>query len=354
MSHSVAKDRSWFCQDYRPISSFISGFLDEYTTPVVGIGTVRLSVKVSPSTEDREHSIMTLHNVLHVPGMTCNLVGAPIHEYYNVHIDRDNKAGTIALCNGAAVGFFQDVGVCRQLRLSGPPVGPRVGPVPFKSNASPFIRAKWPLAERKKWLPSSLAASDTRPAPDRPSAQERVWLKKHYGNEYKFLAAHCLKIRSEEDRQEGLQIMRAMMQHDTADTVGGLGHRSERLTSAERQWLKKHYENEYKFLILHGLSIYKEEDRQEGLRAMRAMMAKDELHALEKRPQMPRQQEPAVPPSSTLVPSLSASSTQYQVNPSRIEAMRMTSNVNTVESAPKHSTNRRMYMTSAMAAMMFF
>ncbi|OAA77406.1 hypothetical protein LEL_04229 [Akanthomyces lecanii RCEF 1005] len=37
----VASDRSWFCDDYRPISSSIFG------SPVICIGTVLLPVKVS-------------------------------------------------------------------------------------------------------------------------------------------------------------------------------------------------------------------------------------------------------------------------------------------------------------------
>ncbi len=118
-------------------------------------------------------------------------------------------------------------------------------------------------------------------APDRPSAEERKWLNMHYGNEYKFLAAHRLRIRDEEERHEGLQVMRALMQHHTADTVGGLGYPSERLASPEGQWMKENYGNEYKFLVLHGLEIYKDEDRLLGLNLARAMMAADGRRALQ-------------------------------------------------------------------------
>lgn len=43
-------------------------------------------------------------------------------------------------------------------------------------------------------------------------------------------------------------------------------------TAEEKQWLKEGWKNEYHFLVQHGLSIYKEEDRLEGQSIVRAMM----------------------------------------------------------------------------------
>ena len=47
-------------------------------------------------------------------------------------------------------------------------------------------------------------------------------------------------------------------------------------TAAEKAWLKKHYGGEFHFLAVYGLSIYKEEDREEGRGIARAMMANDD------------------------------------------------------------------------------
>lgn len=47
-------------------------------------------------------------------------------------------------------------------------------------------------------------------------------------------------------------------------------------TPAENAWLKKYYGTEFKFLMIHGLSIYKEEDREEGRTIMRTFMANDD------------------------------------------------------------------------------
>ncbi|KAK4182170.1 hypothetical protein QBC35DRAFT_396505 [Podospora australis] len=46
-------------------------------------------------------------------------------------------------------------------------------------------------------------------------------------------------------------------------------------TSEERQWLQRHWGGEFKFLQAYGLSIYKEEDREEGRRIVRAFMEQD-------------------------------------------------------------------------------
>lgn len=43
-------------------------------------------------------------------------------------------------------------------------------------------------------------------------------------------------------------------------------------TAAEKQWLKDAWVDEFHFLRAYGLSIYKEEDREEGRAIVRAFM----------------------------------------------------------------------------------
>ena len=66
---SAAKDREWFT-DYYP---FASTHNDTAGQPiqVIGIGTVSLPLKKKVGTRD-----YILHNVLHVPGLRCNIVCA--------------------------------------------------------------------------------------------------------------------------------------------------------------------------------------------------------------------------------------------------------------------------------------
>lgn len=47
-------------------------------------------------------------------------------------------------------------------------------------------------------------------------------------------------------------------------------------TNQEKNWLKQHWGGEFQFLIVYGLSIHKDEDRDEGRRIARAMMEDDE------------------------------------------------------------------------------
>ncbi|KAM3540910.1 hypothetical protein ARSEF1564_006206 [Beauveria bassiana] len=269
--YSVAKDRAWFCGDYRPIWSFITHPLGGL---VIGIGTARLPVKISPDPGNREHGFITLRNVLHAPDSLCNMIGLPFHKDYDLTIRPCLPVNEFRLPDGTPAGFFKNERFC-QLRLSGPPIGPHVGPSPFKPDCSYWLRGDWPDAERDKWLLPKKRQDHL----DRPSAEERRWLKKHYGNEYKFLAAHGLRIRDERDRQEGLEIMRDFMRQVSADSLGGSGQEGERVSPEERKWLKKHYGNEFKFLTMHGLRMHDDQDRQEGLSIIRVLMESDRLYA---------------------------------------------------------------------------
>lgn len=46
-------------------------------------------------------------------------------------------------------------------------------------------------------------------------------------------------------------------------------------TEKEKDWLKRNWDGEYKFLLAHGLKIHDEDDREEGRRIVRAMMEQD-------------------------------------------------------------------------------
>jgi hypothetical protein len=50
-------------------------------------------------------------------------------------------------------------------------------------------------------------------------------------------------------------------------------------TAEEKQWLKKHYGDEYHFLMSFGWKIHDEQDRAEGRAVLRAFMEKEEEEA---------------------------------------------------------------------------
>ena len=104
----------------------------ETRTPVVAIGTVELPVKRSPSaTGPRSHGMLRLRNVLHVPTLICNIIGSPILDEHTVHTGFDDKEtkGTIKDKHGRNAAYFDARLKPYQVRLSGPPIGPRVGPI---------------------------------------------------------------------------------------------------------------------------------------------------------------------------------------------------------------------------------
>ena len=46
-------------------------------------------------------------------------------------------------------------------------------------------------------------------------------------------------------------------------------------TDVEKAWLNKHFSSEFAFLRQYGLSIHKDEDREEGKRILRTFMGDD-------------------------------------------------------------------------------
>jgi hypothetical protein len=47
-------------------------------------------------------------------------------------------------------------------------------------------------------------------------------------------------------------------------------------TAEEKRWLKKHWRDEFHFLLAYNLSIYDEEDREQGRLIARAMIEADD------------------------------------------------------------------------------
>ncbi|KAI8404412.1 hypothetical protein FOFC_15907 [Fusarium oxysporum] len=220
---SVAKDRSWFGDDYVSLNSAINSTTG---TPikVIGIGTVDLPTKTSPNRNGpRSHGTLRLKNVLHAPSIICNIIGSPVLNDYHVFTSfSETSSGSIhRLSDGRRIAYFKPATQAArffQVRLSGPPVGPKVGPPPFDPSTKYLLRAEWPDSERKKHDNVQLLLQDKDIADGPLKATENAWVKKHYGDEFKFLQAHGLSILKEEDRAEGRIIVRTMISRDNEET----------------------------------------------------------------------------------------------------------------------------------------
>lgn len=187
---------------------------------VLGIGTVNLPAKISPTrTGPSSHGILRLKKVLHAPGVICNIIGQPIMDDYQVTLSPESLSspGSITnLTDGRSVAYFKPMRSARfwEVRLSGPPVGPKVGPSPFSSSGLYVIHAFWPDSERQRFaaLPASRQTQATASEP--LTLAEKAWVKTHYGSEFKFLRVYGLSIFKDEDREEGRIILRAIMSDD--------------------------------------------------------------------------------------------------------------------------------------------
>lgn len=207
-SFSVAKDRAWF-SDYTPFETETTSLMGG-SIQIIGIGTVELPIEPPPGfVGDDSPRTLRLTNVLHAPSCLCNILGGPILEDYTVTPARpENTKGYITDKNGRNVAYFDASRPLSQVKLRNPPSGYYA----LSHRNFYYINAIWPDSEREKWHAHKNTPGESF------SLQEKVWLKKHYGNEFSFLQAHELSIYKDEDRKEGRTILRALMEAEKGNT----------------------------------------------------------------------------------------------------------------------------------------
>ncbi|TKA66867.1 hypothetical protein B0A55_08311 [Friedmanniomyces simplex] len=113
---------------------------------------------------------------------------------------------------------------------------------------------------------------------------EKCWLKDNYGGEWKFLMACGLNMHKDEDREEGRGIMRALMSNEALNAeendIDGEEEKNPFLrdleedptshvadyhfTSAQLDWIERHYQHTGNFLLTYGLKPFDAGDCQEG------------------------------------------------------------------------------------------
>ncbi len=215
---SVARDRAWFTE-YTPFKTFATTLYGDGQLQALGVGVVHLPVKLSPKRSGpRSHGTLKLCNVLHIPSSICNIVGnGSTGDYASVTFGGldDGSKGAMYDRDGRRVAYFVDKpnsGLC-MLRLSGPPVGPSVGPSSFDKGKRYLINACWPKSERQRWATFQQVMAKKASEPPYTTA-EKEWLKRDFGGEFHFLQIYGLKMHNEDDREEGRAIARAMMTND--------------------------------------------------------------------------------------------------------------------------------------------
>lgn len=215
--NSVAKDRGWFT-DYTPFYSFVRQIYTDGTSPVLGIGTVKITTTCAPDQNGIDsHAVMTLKHVLHVPNYVCNVIGLPQHflEDYDLTLHPTNGSkGTVHLKDGDKVAYFDPEQRLLCPKLRGAPPGHRLGPHIWEENQFYIINTLWPDREKARYM--ALQAQGTlKREPGPPlNEEERAWIRRNYRNEYHLIREFGLSIYNEEHRELGRQIVRTLMHED--------------------------------------------------------------------------------------------------------------------------------------------
>ncbi|TFA97824.1 hypothetical protein CCMA1212_010432 [Trichoderma ghanense] len=303
----ACNDRKWFTE-FTPFSSTVrSAVLTSSTSRVEGVGSVDLPVKRSPNLRGPgAHHVIRLTNVLYIPSSVSNIVGMPIFQGdaagYAI-LDTPNSSGKLTDRDGKSIAYFSPGGVLFCLRLSGPPIGPRLAPSKFEPDVAYCLSIRWPEEERERWeahcRPTTTDMQQRQTSTAQPyTAEEKAWLKKHYGGEFKFLILHNLSIYDEEDRAEGRAIVRSLMKRDEGeDDDGAEGDPSEEededdeeeagedendferhladyhFSDQELRWIKKYYRDSATFMYSFGLKFYDDEDCEDAKAIVRAFLS---------------------------------------------------------------------------------
>ena len=268
---------------------------------MLGIGTVEIPTKRSPNTSGvSSHASLLLHEVLHVPDFICNVIGQPLWltDGYNPIIKSGTKfKGTIKDSKGKNVAYFHPGSPLFAIKVRSPLDWPKLGPHALKKDRLYVLGCRWDASEEQKWRVFQAASRIPILAQNvaRYTAEETAFLKKNYGSEFHFLVQHGLKIFSDEDRQEGRAILRAIMQEtdtsegedlddneDEFDESELEGHQADyNFTERQLEWIEQNFGNSERFMISYGLKFYDDDDLEEAKAIAQALMDRDDSRALE-------------------------------------------------------------------------
>ncbi|EME41605.1 hypothetical protein DOTSEDRAFT_81868 [Dothistroma septosporum NZE10] len=223
----IANHRDWFV-NYAPIETFFEhAYACSTKFNALGLGDVKLEVRTDKTAE--AYRTLTLNNVLYCPTSSVNIIGEPIFDKFPQWSTHDLRS------DGGEVGMIFD----NIRRTSGEPVrqkvwlkGHRRGYSSQDANTVGLTSAVWSQEavlgckvelQGRSQATSGRERSSSQSKPEdqdqRYTQVEQNWLKEHYESEYLFLRAHMLSIYKQEDRDEGRDLVRVMMERDPASHV---------------------------------------------------------------------------------------------------------------------------------------
>jgi len=210
--YSVAKDRAWFT-DYTPYESVVGDLygMVKDSLRVEGIGTVELPTKRSPNRSGRDS-----HGILRLKNVLH--VPSALCNIIGGPILEDYEV-TNGPFGKASLGSIKDrkgrsVAYFDSRR---PLLQVKLRGHPVESNAlkdgqNYVINAIWPDSEKQKWE-AHQGRTTHYPRPGY-TEKEKGWLRENYRNEFQFLRDFGLSIYKDEDREEGRAILRSLMRSE--------------------------------------------------------------------------------------------------------------------------------------------
>ena len=143
---AVAKDRSWFTS-YTPFESEVTSSLGGAPNlRVCGVGTVELKIKTSTASDKKQSSrLLVLHDVLHIPASSCNIIINLIPAYHG--LVKYDQGWRMMDPQGRCIAVFKVDDGLKSLVLDIPE---RSGPRPPENKVS-RVYCSWPDKERERW-----------------------------------------------------------------------------------------------------------------------------------------------------------------------------------------------------------
>ena len=312
----TANHRDWFT-NYTPFESTVYSAIGKSPEGrrVEGIGDVVLPVKRDRNATGRSaQGTLTLHNVLYVPDYFCNIFGT-IDPDQNFELSGQSRV--VDAKTGAKLAIIDQPCLYR-LRLT----GQTATETTLEPGRLYMVNARWPASEENRWIAfKQQRSTEVSSATETTSVnegevppyttEEKQWLGKHWGNEYKFLCQWGWSISNEDDRAKGRTFFRnikrgiedgggseagsdsdtAMEDDEYGYEYGGDDETDER-SSFERDleecpeshfadrhfsddqldWIKEHYRHSANFLSTHGLKFHDDGDCRAGSKLVEMFM----------------------------------------------------------------------------------
>lgn len=286
----VANHLDWFTS-YTPFSttfnSGIGGIDNGGDICVAGIGDVQLPTKTHPTRSGTAYqSYLILRDVLYAPGILCNIIGSPFLTDYNCLLDYGAGSGKITAKTNGACAALVDLNKLSRLRLRGQSAK--------QSSLDPasvyIIRANWAPGERAKWKSFRAGHGGQGRGDGIEATHDSPPLMQESRGWFYFLRRFGLSTYKDEDRDEGLRILRALMQESSSeggdtDSLDSFQRDLEEDPSShfpdyhfseeELDWIKANFGHPCNFLRSYGLKFYDDDDCREGKAIFQIMLLED-------------------------------------------------------------------------------